>query len=76
MNRETTRFPCKFCEKGHLDDAGGSYDRQACEARWCSKRIREIELRLREGPPDDEGPLRRELQRLQRQEERARYVGD
>jgi len=74
---QVVRFPCKYCEKGHPGDAGGSYDRQACEARWCGERIHEIERRLREGvPPDDEEPLRRELQRLRRQEESARYVGD
>lgn len=54
---------CRFCEKGHSDDAGGYYDSLACERKWIMKKL--------ETETDPE-----KIRSLQRQLWQASYTGD
>lgn len=74
--------PCNFCKDGHPGDAGGSYDRKACEARHWEGLLNELtqrrahfaeridELRVALESCD------RHLAEFRKKIEAARYVGD
>ena len=74
--------PCNFCKDGHPGDAGGSYDRSACEARHWEGQILELTQRR----ADLEGrraelqtavvSCDRHLAEFRKKLEAARYVGD
>lgn len=65
-----TRYPCAFCKEGHEGTAGGSYDRQACEARNIEGQL--SVLRSVERRPD----VAAQIRFLERRLEQVRYVGD
>jgi hypothetical protein len=58
-----SKVPCKYCEAGHNDDAGGYYAEKRCKQAWCIAQLK-VET----------DPAKRK--QLLREYEMACYVGD